>query len=614
MAESCIVCLGDLYQDDPGASIAEVASKSPLEHNDGDAANPSSTPPPQLPEGEPELIAHLLPCGHFLHDECLKPWVERANSCPVCRQTFNMVEVSASLKGPVVSSYAVQDKQQVADIDPTMIVEEDLFDEHDGPCMVCEAVGDESVLLLCDGCSNTCHVMCAGLDRIPAGAWFCYTCTEDPQILANNVTPSVRRRQGRRRGREPAWERVWRSVFDRLHFDLEFPFDEEEESLPTRQRVEAERREFQEWRRRFDVAARQGAATRFRNTAAIVRQPERRRPSPESPEEIRAWNAFEKARAAEDGQNEPARNRRKRKSPTASPRETPTEPERRLKRPRTARRPQNVADAPEGVGESSRAASSRPVAPAAIRPPRAFSRVEANGAPTFLESLISEVEAHPPAGGQEENPWTDYNSDGAERSPSPQNYSPDASPANSNHASPRNMTPPPHSPIMRPVSPPLASMITPVFPPAPDFSPFSPIADSVERARSRHRSKHTSPSHSPSHSPTRAPISYEMKSEIQKMVSGVLKPHYAKKLVDKDTFTDINRDISRMLYDRVWDDGGFVDKAARDRWERIAIEEVEKAVQDAKMRQDKRKEEEEAAITTTPGHDIPVRSSAAVSA
>lgn len=98
------------------------------------------------------------------------------------------------------------------------------------------------------------------------------------------------------------------------------------------------------------------------------------------------------------------------------------------------------------------------------------------------------------------------------------------------------------------------------------------------------------------------------------MVSGVLKPHYAKKLVDKDTFTDINRDISRMLYDRVWDDGGFVDKTARDRWERIAVEEVEKAVQEAKTKQDKRKEDEEAAITTTPGHDIPVRSSATVSA
>jgi hypothetical protein len=102
MAESCIVCLGDLYQDDPGASttdVASISSKSPLRATEGDAVDPSTTPPPQLPEGERELIAHLLPCGHFLHDECLKPWVERANSCPVCRQTFNMVEVSASLRG-----------------------------------------------------------------------------------------------------------------------------------------------------------------------------------------------------------------------------------------------------------------------------------------------------------------------------------------------------------------------------------------------------------------------------------------------------------------------------------------------------------------------------------
>lgn len=102
------------------------------------------------------------------------------------------------------------------------------------------------------------------------------------------------------------------------------------------------------------------------------------------------------------------------------------------------------------------------------------------------------------------------------------------------------------------------------------------------------------------------------------MVSGALKPHYAKKQVDKDTFTDINRDISRMLYDRVWDAGGLVDSAARDRWEKIAVEEVETAVQEAKAKQDKKKEDEcaaeEAAITTTPSHDIPVRSSATVSA
>lgn len=102
------------------------------------------------------------------------------------------------------------------------------------------------------------------------------------------------------------------------------------------------------------------------------------------------------------------------------------------------------------------------------------------------------------------------------------------------------------------------------------------------------------------------------------MVSGALKPHYSKKEVDKDTFTDINRDISRMLYDRVWDAGGLVDSAARERFEKIAVEEVEKAVEEAKVKQDRKKEEErvqeEAAVTSTPGHDIPVRSSAIISA
>lgn len=102
MAESCIVCLGDLYQDDPGAFTAEVASissKSPLRDAEGKTANLHTTSPPRQPESEQELIAHLLPCHHYLHDECLKPWVERANSCPVCRQTFNVVEVTASVKG-----------------------------------------------------------------------------------------------------------------------------------------------------------------------------------------------------------------------------------------------------------------------------------------------------------------------------------------------------------------------------------------------------------------------------------------------------------------------------------------------------------------------------------
>merc|ERR1719261_815830 len=29
--------------------------------------------------------AKVMPCGHKFHDDCLTSWVEKSNSCPVCR-------------------------------------------------------------------------------------------------------------------------------------------------------------------------------------------------------------------------------------------------------------------------------------------------------------------------------------------------------------------------------------------------------------------------------------------------------------------------------------------------------------------------------------------------
>ena len=72
-------------------------------------------------------------------------------------------------------------------------------------------------------------------------------------------------------------------------------------------------------------------------------------------------------------------------------------------------------------------------------------------------------------------------------------------------------------------------------------------------------------------------MSLSAKSDVQKLVSTALKPHYNDQTISKDEYTIINRDVSRMLYDRIGDFGALetIDKA---KWEQVASTEVEKAV------------------------------------
>lgn len=62
---------------------------------------------------------------------------------------------------------------------------------------------------------------------------------------------------------------------------------------------------------------------------------------------------------------------------------------------------------------------------------------------------------------------------------------------------------------------------------------------------------HLGHSRSADTSPTRAGPSLAVKSDIQKMVGTALKPHYRAKTISKDQFTEINRTISRKLYELV---------------------------------------------------------------
>jgi hypothetical protein len=571
-------------------------------------------------------------------------------------------------KGPLISSYAVQDKAQVADIDPSIIVDDDsgLNDDNIEPCMICNHFGDESLLLLCDSCNQSCHVFCAGLDAVPTGAWFCYDCHADPQIWAHSrpqprPQPARRapiERRGNRAGpsnrarnivadSRTTWARVWHSVANATDIDLEFPFDDD--NRVTDQRSEAERQEFRAWQRRFQITGRiagPGALNGMRH-AASTNQPQPA--DPESQEEIKAWNAFEKARilveakeaqdarekedkeaieqigrnASENQDSEPSKKKEKKAghsmdmdaseiksgessdTRTTAPRrnnkrsrpssaevdERPPEPSRKRKRPRTLRM-QEGESASESIRapvaqEPSRVTSRNP----SISAPQALpSRADTSAGPTFLQSLLEEVDH---VAVNRDGLYYDVNGEffpyGLERSASPE-----SSPV-SGHATPRSMTPPPLRPAS-PVQP--SSLILPIFPPAPDVLSDS-VANSLERARSRQRAhlELRSPATSPSRadtsprpssptSPAASPTSYsplttshqlgiKTKSEVQSLVKSILKPHYKKRAVNAEQYTEINKSICRKLYEQIGTEDNFANK---EHWQDVAKEEVEQAI------------------------------------
>jgi hypothetical protein len=485
-----------------------------------------------------------------------------------------MVELCEVVGGPTISSYAVQDKVQEAELDPGIVVDDDeLFAvEAWEPCLVCDLADDVHEVMYCDGCDKAVHVFCAGYDETPE-VWYCETCLADleNEVALSGMAAAIRRQRRTRPAAQPRtrrtndrlWARVWQEVSRRLDLDLDFPFDEE----PTEQRTEEQRREFSRWQRRLEEASRQGAANRLRGIAAarIQSTDTTTAPDPESQEELRAWNAFDKAR---ESQEAPASIRRRKRKRTPSP--TPShEPELaeepQQKRPRLRRPPAAIEQ--QQAAESSTAATQR-----------------TGEEPTFLSSLLREVESKPVSAS---SPGA---SDYQNGHYSPRDSSPGASPASSGPGTPRQLsvTPPPQ----RPISPPLSSTIVPLSSPVGlTFSPFSPtdMSRSHHHANSDpHRGRRRGSQQSSddegaqdrasSASPSRSALSYSAKEEVQRMVKLALGSRYRDKEITKDQYTDINRDVSRKLYELVGDASHLADHDEREKWQKVAEDEVKKAI------------------------------------
>jgi hypothetical protein len=491
---------------------------------------------------------------------------------------------------------------------------EDVEEEEDiSVCPICSGSDNEDVLLLCDACNAPYHTYCVGLSAVPNGQWFCMECQDDGTEaraleMSDAVPPTrgVRTQEGvrrnRRRMREDHWVGAW-SIFsnrvqDVMGIDLDFEDEEDSNMITYRQlqrRTSSRAREFQEWQQRVNIAARQGgqgARAVFQAVAPPIRP--RSPPTPvETREESLAWGAFERAKEM-DGvpRTRKRKSRSARTSATASPiegsSETPREPERKLKRPRTRR----VLE-----GEASSSSSNRQ----STRPPvQHVSRVSPNtrpdsrggsAGPSFLSSLLREVERS-----DEETSRSVFSGatiSGSHRvtSPSIEHSSPAASPTPSSSHTPRalSITPPPHL-AKRHASPrPMTSHVDPVYPRA-DYSPnrspgeparevkrpTSPTTDIRQPRPRRQKPRALAIAPSPETSPVRKTMSAEAKDSINRIVKYALAPHWKSAEITKEQYADINRDVSRKLYEIVADQDI---SAERERWEKMAMNEVANAVQ-----------------------------------
>ncbi|CAL3968637.1 hypothetical protein PZA11_004652 [Diplocarpon coronariae] len=567
MADQCIVCLEDLD------AVPDLASHDGLRDADKVAAQTARLSAPHPGTTTSSLaIALIKPCGHILHDECLREWSQQANSCPICRQAFNLVEVLDKVGGSILSEYEVEDKKQVAEFDLNAWVDENEEEEEESrPCPICGFADQEEVLLLCDSCDAPYHTHCTGLDRVPNGHWFCMECADQGAyesiasaptelLFSGRIAPRTQAsaRRTRMRVRNDHWFGAWSLVSSRIHdvAGLDLDFSDDDQALntyrQTQRRTSIERREFGQYQRRLRIATRQGARDVFRAAApSRLQQP----PTPvETAEESRAWGAFEKAKELDTAA--PGRRKRKSGSVTASPREGPSvqpEPERKLKRPRTRR----ILDRPEASAGPSMASSSRATNVPRQGSPTARIMNDADGQPSFLSSLLKEVETNHTSD-DERSPFPSTMSSAPKRVTSPplEFSSPAVSPASSSpYHTPRAMsiTPPPYTSI-RSRSPPLTSRVEPIFPPA-NYSPNRSLPENnsedrpLELRQPRPRQRTVRLPRSEDTSPSRAVMSIEAKEGINRIVKTALAPHWKAAELTKEQYADINRDISRKLYE-----------------------------------------------------------------
>ncbi|POS88169.1 hypothetical protein EPUL_000207 [Erysiphe pulchra] len=549
-----------------------------------------------------KAVAVIKPCNHFLHNHCLQEWSQISNTCPLCRQSFNLVEVLDTVNGAIISSYTVKDKKQEATVNlPIWVHEENEEDEGD-PCPICNESRNPEVLILCDSCDANYHTYCVGLDDVPLGNWFCMECADigvystasreistlspvqQMRMLRSSRTYAARRR-ARHHLRNDGWLGPWNQIGHRIHgaTGLDIDFSEDEETTSWRrlnQNSDLDENQRNIWRLRLNIARRQNV-----NWATSSLLP--RAPTPvESVEESKAWGDFEIAKDIDI--TSPTSKKRKSRVTTDSlsastiAESSKSEPQRKLKRPRTRRfldRSQSSSSSSIDVPISHEYHTVK-----AARPPDPTSE-DANDEPSFLTSLLREVNTASGLNDARSMLPMAVNLPTRNSSPYADLSSPILSPASSSHSNSRaGSRATPSQVLCRSISPlPLTSRIEPTF--SSVECPFNKMQGATSEQTLNKITEQDvklqlpletiSPvkeNSIPNLSPGRATLSSETKRDISQIVKSALEPYWRSAEITKEQYGCINRDVSRKLYETLADDN--LDEQEKYRCKMIATAQV----------------------------------------
>ena len=525
-------------------------------------------------------------------------------------------------------------RKQAVEWDPAWLLPaeygDDQYDADEHQCPLCLSSDREDALLACQCCDHAYHFDCLGLEDYPnSEIWFCMECRDQMRVDHDSWASRRRTRAYNRTqqagGHDPwrgAWGQFSATVYDALSIDLDYPDDDDDDDLqwPRRTRLAEQRQQAQEqlaWQRRLEIARHAGAGYVFRNnmpsrgTRTTATAPP---PPPVDPEqdrktveEVRSWNALEKAKADETDGNTGLK--RRASGETSSVTGSDQQPERRLKRPRTRRiqlTHSNAIDSSSSHFSTSSSAIPNPLLDEnrSSVPGLKETQGQVETAPSFLTSLLQEIKTQPISDGDNIrgvsiNGRTHYVE------------SPASSPPPSGFSSPDFPSSPPV--IDRPVSPilPLSSHIEANlpkanYPPAPSrqhgdseagpsrskhsrakMSQALPQRPSQEALSERPMVLRAAPSKfaakgcSEGSRNRRAgsPVSLEVKEKINHIVRGALKPHWKSRHITSQQYEIINRDVSRKLYEEVSEPSkNTLNEDCKQRCESIATREVARAI------------------------------------